>query len=77
MSSLVCVDAHVGSLTRFEVGGSAIRRTHEYHHGEPATFTREVVEYFRLHPDQKWAVEPPPRPTNPPASAGRVKIAVA
>jgi hypothetical protein len=83
VSALVCVDAHAGSLDRFEIGGSAVRKTHAatldgtldrtldgaFH------FTAKMVEEFRLTPDPRFALEPGPRPTNPPGAAGTARIA--
>jgi hypothetical protein len=77
MATLVCVDANVGSLARYETGGTKVRLTHACIANPPGprTFTPKVVEGFRLMPDKEFAVEPPPRPTNPPAAAGAVALA--
>lgn len=81
MATLVTIDAHNGLLRRYEVGGEAVRKTHEYAHrgqdGEfaPATFTQAAVERMRLDPPDEFRLDPPPRPTMPPASAGRGSLA--
>jgi hypothetical protein len=78
MATIVCVDANVGSLTRYEIGGSAVRKTHACISPVlPVTFSAKVVEGFRLMPDKEFAVEPPPRPTNPPAAAGAIQMRAA
>lgn len=75
MATIVSVNAHHGALRRYEIGGSKARLTHVASIDEPCTFTATVVEDFRLMPDKRFAVEPPPRPTNPPAAAGRMALA--
>lgn len=85
LRALVCVggamivvyaDHEAGVLNRYETGGECVRRTHSYCHGAPvAAFGWEVMQEMRLNPPDYCAVEPPPRPTNPPASAGTVRIA--
>ena len=75
MATIVSIDAHNGELQRYEIGGSAYRLTHACTFGEPVTFNAKTVEQFRLMPDARFAVEPPPRPTNPSANAGTARIA--
>lgn len=72
MATVVVVDAHEGSLHRYEIGGKAARLTHSAHAegGGPVTFTQDVVEDFRLNPSACFAVDPPTPPTNPPADSG-------
>ena len=79
MATIVSIDPHEGCLRRYEIGGEAYRLTHMAHAPEdyprPVIFSAKVVEEFRILPDEEFSVEPPPRPTNPPAAAGRVAIA--
>jgi hypothetical protein len=75
MATLVLVDARQGSLDRYEIGGSTYRKTHAATLDGEFHFTPKMVEDFRLMPDARFALEPPPRPTNPPAGAGTVRIA--
>lgn len=77
MSTLVMVDARAGTLDRFETGGSHFRRTHAATHDGPFDFTPKMVEDFRLMPDEKFSLTPPPRPTSPPACAGTARILLA
>lgn len=75
MATIVTLEAATGDMNRYEIGGSSYRHTHSCTYGKPVSFTAKVVEQFRLMPDPKFAVEPPPRPTNPPASAGTARVA--
>ena len=74
MATVVSVDPHEGILRRYEIGGESYRITHIAHAPEeierPVIFSAKVVEDFRIWPDPKFEVEPPPRPTNPPAAVG-------
>lgn len=72
MATVVVVDAHQGSLSRWELGGEAVRLTHSCHAegGGPITFTKDVVEGFRVNPPEEFRVEPPPEPTGPKTDAG-------
>lgn len=72
MATLVSVEAYSGTLRRYEVGGQIARLTHQCTIGKPCSFTKGVVEEFRLRPDAHFSVEPPPRPTGPPAGAGTI-----
>jgi hypothetical protein len=72
MATLVSVESYSGTLTRYEVGGQCARATHRCSAYSPVSFTPKVVEDFRLRPDPRFAIDPGPRPTNPPASAGRI-----
>ncbi len=79
MATVVSVSPYEGVLRRYEIGGEACRLTHIAHApedmGRPVVFSVKVIEDFRLMPDPAFAVEPPPRPTNPPAAAGRIAAA--
>lgn len=75
MATIVVIEAATGNMDRYEIGGSAHRHTHSATYGKSITFTPKVVEQFRTMPDPKFAVEPPPRPTNPPAGAGTARVA--
>lgn len=79
MATVVSIDAHEGCLRRYEIGGQEYRLTHMAHVSEeytrPVIFSAKIVEEFRILPDEEFSVDPPPRPTNPPAAAGRVAIA--
>lgn len=75
MATIVIIEPSTGNMDRYEIGGSAFRHTHSATYGEAVTFTPKLVEDFRLMPDAHFAVEPPPKPTNPPAAAGIVRIA--
>jgi hypothetical protein len=69
--TLVSVESYSGTLRRYEVGGQTARLTHMFSYGRPLTFSALVVENFRIRPDARDSVDPGPRPTNPPANAGR------
>lgn len=58
-SALVVVDAHTGTLTRYEVGGHAPMRSHCASKDEPRTFTTKVVEDFRRFPPGEFSVRGP------------------
>lgn len=76
MATIVTVNSHDGVLSRYVLGRQRWRLTHSaLAPNAPVIFTAKVVEDFRLMPDPHFSVEPPPRPTNPPAAAGRVAIA--
>ena len=77
MSTLVTVDAHEGTLRRYECGGSAVRLTHACTNDGAATFTPKVVENFRLNPPDWCRVEPDPRPTGPSCGAGTPTVIAA
>lgn len=73
MSTWVTVDCISGELERLEIGGSAYRKTHRATpKGGPTVLTPRMIEQFRVWPDPEFSLDPPPRPTNPPASAGRI-----
>lgn len=80
MATIVCVDARQGSLDRYEIGGSQARKTHSCNFSELANSLPAIdsllrlVQTFRVQPDPKFVVEPPPTPTNPPASAGIIQL---
>lgn len=81
MASFVVIDAKEMSLTRFEVGGEKIRKTHAIVLDEKQKklfkeFDAESVAIFRINPPDWAKVDPPPRPTNPPSGAGTVRKAV-
>lgn len=57
-SSVVVVDAHEGSLTRYEIGGEAIK-THSATCDAPRTFTASFVETFRRFPPGEFSVRGP------------------
>lgn len=70
MPTLVSVEPYSGTLRRYEqVDRATVRLSHQYLHGGPATFTKDVVEFFRTSPDPKWAVEPDYDPDPPPRIA--------
>lgn len=75
MATIVVLEPSSGAMDRYEIGGSAFRHTHACTFDGPVTFSQKIVDQFRLQPDARFAVEPPPRPTNPPAGAGIVRIA--
>ncbi len=79
MATIVSIDPHEGCLRRYEIGGESYRLTHIAHAPDalprPVVFSAKIIEDFRLMPDPAFAIEPPPRPTNPPAAAGVVRIA--
>lgn len=75
MATIVMIEPSTGNMDRYEIGGSAFRHTHSCTYGKPLTFTQKIIDQFRQMPDARYAVEPPPRPTNPPAGAGTVRIA--
>lgn len=75
MASLVVIEASTGSINRYEVGGVAIRRTHGATLDKPVDFMKDQIESFRVNPPNEFSVDPPPRPTNPPANAGSARIA--
>lgn len=78
MAQLVCVDAHSGSLTRFEgVGRSKVRTHYAVPKDGPEALTARLVENFRTYPDPAFEIAPPPRPTNPPAAAGACRLPTA
>lgn len=70
MATLVSVEAYSGTLRRYETAPGLARLTHQCTIGKPCSFTKSVVEEFRLRPDAHFSVDPPPRPTGPPASVG-------
>jgi len=76
MATVIVVDTASGSMDRFEMGGSCARKTHSCKSfdliDEDAA---KALRLFRQMPDNKYSVEPPPSPTNPPAGAGIVRIA--
>lgn len=74
MATLVSIEAYSGTLRRYEIGETVARLTHFWSLGRPATFLREVIDSFRTNPDASLSVEPPPRPTNPPAGAGTATL---
>lgn len=57
-TALVIVDAHTGTLSRYEIGGSRPRLTHRATVDQRCTFTPEVVETFRTNPDPDFYVGP-------------------
>lgn len=70
MPTLVSVEAYSGTLRRYEQFDRAeARLSHMYCHGGPATFTQEVVEFFRTSPDPAMRVEEDPEPPLPPLAA--------
>lgn len=73
MPALVSVDTDAKELRRYECGGEIARPTHICVSDEPAT--AKEIEWFRRWPDSRFAVEPGPRPTNPPAGAGLIRAA--
>lgn len=75
MATLVSVETKTGTLTRYEVGGSAVRITHRCSMNRAASIPPEVVASFRTNPPDDFSLEPPPRPTSPPAGAGTVRAA--
>ena len=75
VASIVLVEAETGTLTRYEIGGSTFRKTHCCWLNQVVTFTKRVVENFRLHPSLDFAIEPGPQPTPPNAGAGTVRKA--
>ena len=74
MATLVSVEAYSGTLRRYECGGEIARLSHFLSIGRPSTFTKQVIEEFRTRPDPSWSVDPPPRPTSPPAGAGTINL---
>lgn len=75
MATLVTTDSAEGWIRRYETGGEKARLTHSACFGGPVTFTPNIIEQFRIYPDPQFAVDPPPRPTGPPAGAGTVQRA--
>lgn len=79
MSAIVTVDAHAGTLTRYEIGGQ-LRKTHFFEapadeYPRPVTFEVETVESFRHHPPGDFYCGPPlPNPggDNPGGTPGAV-----
>ena len=70
MGSLVLIDCDTGALRRFEVGGTRHRLTHKATPiNGPTDLTPKMIEQFRVNPGPDFAVEPPPQPPLPPASA--------
>lgn len=72
MAALVFANQESGTLSRYEVGGEEVRKTHFYAHGAPAVFEWPVLQEFRLSPPDKWKLDPDPSPTNPSADAGQL-----
>lgn len=72
MASLVVVEAQTGSLTRYEIGGEAVRKTHACTLRKHVEFTRDIVEGFRTNSPDAFSVEPDPSPTNSPCGAGTI-----
>lgn len=76
MATLIRIDLDDRRASRYEAGGSAIRRTHEYiHDTEVSAFDWDWIQFFRCDPPEEYTIEPGPRPTNPPAGAGTARIA--
>lgn len=81
MAAVVSIDTQSMVLERYEIGGSNVRRTHSCELQQLAETLPALAEYsnaafrlvmtFRVMPDKRFAVEPPPKPTNPPAAAGQ------
>jgi hypothetical protein len=71
MATLVLVDAHTGTLERFETGGALARKTHAATIDGPFSFTAKEVEDFRLTPDARFSLTPPPSPTSPTSGSAR------
>jgi hypothetical protein len=71
MATLVLVDAHTGTLDRFETGGTLARKTHSATNDGPVSFTAKMVEAFRLMPDERFSLTPPPSPTSPTSGSAR------
>lgn len=67
MPTVVSVNAHEGTLNRYEIGGTKARRTHCATINEPCTFTAEVVELFRMMPPDRFAIGPAPTTPSPTA----------
>ena len=65
MYAVVVVDAHEGSLSRYEGGGSAVRLTHYATNDQPCTFPPAIVEQFRIAPAPCFSVDPPFSPPPP------------
>lgn len=57
-SAVVSVDAHTGTLTRYEIGGPQRRKTHVASLGKPAEFVPKLVEEFRRFPPSEFYVGP-------------------
>ena len=75
-SALVSIDAHTGTLTRYETGGPQRRKTHAATLDRAAEFTPEVVEQFRRFPPSDFYVGPPlPIPGGDAPSGAPVAIA--
>ena len=80
LGALVTVNAHAGTLTRYEIGGQ-LRKTHHWEVPEedfprPVEFGRDVVEEFRKHGHEDYYVgapvplpPSPGAPPSPPAAA--------
>jgi hypothetical protein len=64
ITAWVVVDAHEGSLTRYQLGGKYPVKTHCATNDGPAEFTPGIVEEFRIkpHPDFYVGGAPPPSP---------------
>lgn len=73
MASLVCIDTETGSLSRYECGGSTVRKTHfAIPNAGSSSLTVALIESFRSNPPDEFNLDPPPRPTNSPAGAGTI-----
>lgn len=77
MAAIVVVDAHEGSLTRYETGGETARKTHACTQGYACTFTPAIVESFRRFPPDEFSIDPSPQPTGPRGGVGFVSISEA
>ena len=75
MATLVLIEDETGTLTRYETGGSAVRKTHRCSLGYSADIAPKVVEHFRLTPPDEFSIDPPPRPTGPPSGVGTIRQA--
>lgn len=58
MNAIVTVDAHTGTLRRYEIGGAARRMTHAASADQHVSFSPAVVEQFRTAPHPRFMVGP-------------------
>lgn len=69
---LVSVDAHTGTLRRYITEGGLLM-THEATLEEPCSFGADVVEAFRLKPEERFRIHS--ATYNPPPPAGGTPVA--